>query len=399
MKFEWNKRYFTIAVYAFLTVAAGILFFFLILHFGAVTGVLGKIVGILMPILYGFVIAYLLNPVLRTMEKRFLPFVLRARLSKTKVRRVLAVILTYLLALAFLSVFAWIVVPQVAASIAGIGSNMKLYIQTVTNWFNELTSQQEHALLPPEANQRLLEGLKNLINLLYDTLSNSLPHLINFTTRVTTGVINVFVGIIVSVYMLMKKETFFAQMKKFLFAFFPKQGVEKLIAITHQSHATFSGFITGKIIDSFIIGILCFIGLTILRIPNTMLISVIVGVTNVIPFFGPFIGAIPGALIVFLESPIQALWVIIFIIVLQQFDGNILGPKILGKSTGMSAFWVIVSILLFGGLFGVPGMFIGVPTFAVIYGLVRQLMSYCLKKKGMSDSTHAYASQQHELLK
>jgi len=173
--------------------------------------------------------------------------------------------------------------------------------------------------------------------------------------------------------------------------------VKKLISITHTSNRIFTGFISGKILDSLIIGVLCFIGMSIFNLPMAMLVSVIVGVTNVIPYFGPFIGAIPGALIVFLVDPIKAFWFMLFILALQQFDGNILGPYILGDSIGLPAFWVIFAILVFGSIFGVLGMFIGVPTFAVIYSIIKMWIESRLEKKGMPLSLHEYASEEHPL--
>ena len=225
-----------------------------------------------------------------------------------------------------------------------------------------------------------------------------LPLVFNVTKNLTTGLTNLVLGIIISVYFLVGKERFFAQIKKFLYALLPKDLVGRLIDITHTSNRIFSGFISGKILDSLIIGILCFVGMSIFRMPMAMLVSVIVGVTNIIPYFGPFIGAIPSALIVFLVDPIKALWFVVFVVCLQQFDGNILGPRILGDSIGMPAFWVVFSILLFGGYLGVLGMFIGVPTFAVIYSIFKLWTEGRLSRKNLPVDTKSYASKEHPLL-
>ena len=199
-------------------------------------------------------------------------------------------------------------------------------------------------------------------------------------TNITTGAINVLsevfnflVGCIVSVYMLFGKETFAAQIKKMLYAGMQVERANMVLHITRKSNEIFGGFIIGKIIDSAIIGVLCFIGITILDMPYILLVSVIVGVTNVIPFFGPYIGAIPSTILIALADPLKGLYFLIFIIALQQLDGNVIGPKILGNSTGLSAFWVVFSILLGGGLFGFIGMIIGVPTFAVIYYIWKKM--------------------------
>ena len=206
-------------------------------------------------------------------------------------------------------------------------------------------------------------------------------------------------GIIISVYMLSDKEKLIAQMKKILSAFLPTRAMEEILRVAHDSNQKFSGFITGKIIDSTIIGILCAVGMLIFQMPFVALVSLIVGITNVIPYFGPFIGAIPGVILVLIGGDItKAVLFAAFILGLQQFDGNILGPAILGQSTGLSAMWVVFAILLFGGLYGFVGMLIGVPLLAVIFGVLRSVVNGLLRKKGMSLDTRDYASDTHLLL-
>lgn len=216
-------------------------------------------------------------------------------------------------------------------------------------------------------------------------------------TQLTVGMIqmvrevfNFIIGIIVSIYVLFSKEKFQKQTKKLIYAVFRPGQANMILQIGGKSNEIFGGFIIGKIIDSLIIGVICFIGLSILNMPYTMLVSVIVGVTNVIPFFGPYIGAIPSAILILLADPLKGLYFIIFVIALQQFDGNVLGPKILGNSTGLSSFWVVFSILIAGGLFGIPGMLFGVPTFAVIYYIVNMLVNSILKKKELPTDTECY---------
>ena len=201
---------------------------------------------------------------------------------------------------------------------------------------------------------------------------------------------NFIIGIVISIYVLLGKETFIAQAKKLVYAVFPADRGNVIVATVRKANDIFGGFIIGKILDSVIIGILCFIGLSILQMPYTLLVSVIVGVTNVIPFFGPYIGAIPSAILIMLANPIQGLYFIIFILVLQQVDGNIIGPKILGDSTGLNSFWVVFAILVGGGLFGVAGMIFGVPLFATIYYITRKLTAWVLRKKGLPEETAAY---------
>lgn len=198
------------------------------------------------------------------------------------------------------------------------------------------------------------------------------------------------VGLIISVYVMADQEHFAGQAKKIVYAMFKPVRANVIVDTVRKSNEIFSGFISGKILDSAIIGVLAYIVLAIMKMPDTVLVAVIIGVTNVIPFFGPFIGAVPSFIIIVLQNPIQGLYFLIFIVVLQQIDGNIIGPKILGSSTGLSAFWVVFAILVFGGLWGFPGMLLGVPLMAVIYYVAQKTVSYFLKKRGLTTDTLAY---------
>ena len=228
-------------------------------------------------------------------------------------------------------------------------------------------------------------------------LEPNLDKILGIIGNVSSGVIsvliwfkNILIGLIVMIYMLNIKDQFVAQAKKITYGIFSVAWANRLIKETRFIHKVFGGFIIGKIVDSLIIGVLCFVCLSFMKMPYTLLVSVIVGVTNIIPFFGPFIGAVPSAFLILLVSPVQCLYFLIFILLLQQFDGNILGPKILGDSTGISSFWVLFSILLFGGLLGFAGMIIGVPAFAVIYRLVGDIINEQLRRKKLSVRTRDY---------
>lgn len=227
---------------------------------------------------------------------------------------------------------------------------------------------------------------KDLMGQLNEWMSNLTVGVINFFSEIFSALI----GLIVSVYILFSKELFARQSKKIIYAVLRPNHANMVLHLTTKSNQIFGGFIIGKIIDSAIIGVICFFGLSILDMPYIMLISVIVGVTNVIPFFGPYIGAIPSAILIFLSNPMQGVYFIIFVLVLQQFDGNILGPKILGNSTGLSAFWVIVAILLGGGLFGFVGMVMGVPTFAVLYYIIQMLVNHKLERRSLPKGSEYY---------
>lgn len=400
MKVEWNKKYTTIAVYAFLVVAACISFFLILQNFKGFSSYTSKLLTLLSPFIYGFAIAYILNPVLRMFDIRLLPKLFKGRL-KPKVRRAAAITLTYLVAILFLVVFFSFVIPEIAASLSGIANKFPDYLKAAESWMIKLFTAIElwgvNDANVQKVLQTVIESFDGLLEKGYQIIQASLPKLLNTTRQLADGVMNIVLGVIISVYLLMSKEKFFAQLKKMLFAFMPAKSVERSIYIAHKSHDTFSGFINGKLLDSLIIGIICFVGMSLLRMPNVMLISVIVGITNIIPYFGPFIGAIPGAILILLTDPVKTIWFLIFILALQQFDGNILGPKILGETTGISAFWVIFAIVVFSGLLGVLGMFIGVPLFAVIYTLIREYIVSRLDKKGLPTQTAEYASENHKI--
>ncbi len=397
MKIEWNRKYTTIAVYAVLVVIASLVCYNILHNFNSYKTAFRKLIDILLPVIYGFSIAFILDPVTNFFEKKVLPKISRGKISP-KWNKGLSVLLTYLVAILVIGIFLSVVIPQVTASIAGIVSNLSVYWGRVSEWINGLFEMLPKEELFQETLDKINESAKAILETFYNWLSTSLPLVFNVTKNLTTGLTNLVLGIIISVYFLVGKERFFAQIKKFLYALLPKDLVGRLIDITHTSNRIFSGFISGKILDSLIIGILCFVGMSIFRMPMAMLVSVIVGVTNIIPYFGPFIGAIPSALIVFLVDPIKALWFVVFVVCLQQFDGNILGPRILGDSIGMPAFWVVFSILLFGGYLGVLGMFIGVPTFAVIYSIFKLWTEGRLSRKNLPVDTKSYASKEHPLL-
>lgn len=397
--FRFSRRYNTAAFYTLGVIALGAVIVKLVWNYTDVFRVLGEFLSLLTPFFVGFVIAYLLNPVLRISE-RLVTFITGNRLSR-RTGRAFALVLTYLFALFILTVFFSIVIPQIATSIASIAGQVPGWMLSLQTLINRLISEYDLYNIPnvqPDIWNKVVETATKLLSTASAVVTNAIPHVLSATMSVTTSLLNVIVGVIISLYLLLSKERFFAQTKKLLSALMPQRVVNKLVEIAHQSNEIFSGFISGKVLDSFIIGLLCFAGMTLLRLPYATLISVIVGVTNVIPYFGPFIGAIPSILILLLIDPIQALWFGIFVLVLQQVDGNIIGPKILGDSTGLSAFWVIFAITVFGSLMGVLGMFIGVPLFAVIYSLIRQFCEWRLAAKGMATRTEDYAADRRFLM-
>ena len=403
MKLNMNKKYTTIAVYAFLVIAAAITFFFVISEHSVVGRMAGTFFGLMTPFIYGAALAYVLNPVLNWLEKKVFPKLFGDRVSKRS-RRGLGVLLTFLFGCAVVALFLAVLIPQIIESIDNLAQSIYAFLPQAQNFLNDLIAQYG-------TNEMLVDvlsmlgvdisdpsmALQRLATRSYTFLTQVLPNLFGGVMRFTSGLLDVVVGIIIAIYLLLSKEVFYAQVKKLLFAFFPRRVAQATLNLTHDSNAIFCGFISGKILDSAIIGVLCFIGCSVLQMPYTVLVSFIVGVTNVIPYFGPFIGAIPSIFIIMIADPLKSLVFAVFVLILQQLDGNIIGPKILGDSTGLSAFWVIFAVTFFGGLFGFVGMLIGVPTFAVIYALVRNFAEFKLGKKGLKTQTPDFASQENPI--
>ena len=400
MKFKWDKKYLQWGITAFLTAAAILIFYYFMFHGDNIHAGIMKVANILMPIIYGAILAYLLTPVINFWERHTFSLYRRKHGDPSrKLRsffRFLYILLALILVVVGLFGLLYMVVPQVVSSIATVIMGLPKTLYDVQDWALELLRNN------PDLEQVISNVLENATQDLQNWLTNVLlPSVNSLLLQISLGVVdvvvvlkNLFIGFIVSIYILASKETFAAQGKKLLFSLLTPRKANLFLSNLRFTNKTFGGFISGKLIDSLIIGILCFIYTKIVGAPYVMLVSVIVGVTNIIPFFGPYIGAIPSALLILMADPMQCVYFIIFIIVLQQFDGNILGPKILGGSTGLSSFWVLVSILLGGGLFGIVGMFIGVPLFAVLYAGAKALVNRSLSAKNLPTDTEAYLKLQ-----
>ncbi|MFA9465738.1 MAG: AI-2E family transporter [Velocimicrobium sp.] len=389
------RKYLFQGIVAFLVIAASVIFFFLLFRLNTIHHFFMRILNILQPIIWGLVIAYILNPVVNFFDHTILRLVYSSIKNEEKAKRIIrfvSILIAFIIALFFVYILGSLIIPQVYITILGIVTELPNNITQLSNWVESLTISNQMV-------SNYIDQMINKISLYFQQWAQGdlLPQLNIWATYFATGVLsiltvfkNLVIGLIVSVYVLSSKEKFCAQGKMLVYAICKHSVANEIIDVVRQSNRIFSGFIVGKVIDSTIIGVLCFIGLSILNMPYTLLISVIIGVTNIVPFFGPYIGAIPSALLILVASPIHALYFIIFILVIQQIDGNIIGPKILGDSTGLSAFWVIFSILLGGGLFGLVGMLVGVPTFAVFYYIVRRFISYLLNKKELKQTSEEY---------
>ena len=361
------------SVSTLLVVLISILFYVGLTHFDAVYARVSGLLSVLSPFIGGFVVAYLLNTPVCFFERRVF--------HKFRRRWGLSILTVYLLALAVLAILLNMVLPQVVQSVFDLAGNIEGYIASLNVLLGDLSRRYNLESVDWSALEELLGDLQSLVKNLLGRLAQSLPQVLNFGMAVGSGVVTAVTALISSVYMLGGKARLVPQLKKLLSAVFPKKQAERSMQILSHANGVFVGFINGKLIDSAIIGVLCFILCLIFRVPYPTLVGVVVGVTNVIPFFGPIIGAVPCLMILVIVDPLAALRFLILVVALQQFDGNVLGPKILGDSTGLSAIWVLVAIVVGGGLFGFPGMILGVPTFAVIYDLLRQWVNRRLADK------------------
>ncbi len=460
MKIDWNRKYTTIAVYAFLTVAACIIFWALMSWFPVIIVWVKSFLGVISPFVYGFIIAYLINPAEKRLavlsEKMLLKFK-KYRLEKNansgdsrikklfskvknagnkaadlgakafskiqkkkpgapvakapekkeqgdlqadltvskKTVRAVSITASYIVFLAIFAVFVWILVPQVAGSIADIRNNFRTYSAQAINFAQSFTQMvYEHTGVDLfntlTGGEQAFDNLESLLNKLMDIFNNYYPTILGALESLMLELKNFFIGLLISVYMLAGRDRFKAQARKVIAAILPDDIAKKTCTVVAEADRCFGGFIVAKVIDSFIIGVICFVCMAVFNFPYPFLISLIVGVTNIIPFFGPFIGAIPSAIIIFLTKPSMTIWFIIIIVIIQQMDGNFIGPKIIGETIGISSFWVLFSLLVMGGFFGITGMIIAVPLFSLLYNESKTIIELLLRKKGKPESTLDY---------
>lgn len=386
MKINWNNKYATIAIYAFLVICGSILLYLGISQMSTIKSSISDFMGTLQPFIIGGALAYLLNFILRFYEDCILSHEAFNKLKKSG-KRGIGLLLTYITASIITYLFIQFVLPQLMDSIIGLVNNIPEYVNDVTKFTNDIV---DNLNLQPEYINLITDKFGEAITYIITILSNLVPVIGNFVVGATSSILNIIIGIIVSIYILIDKEKFMALGKKIVYALCSEEKAKFILRLATQSNMTFSRFIGGKILDSFIIGVLTFIILSIFKMPYILLISVIIGVTNIIPFFGPFIGGIPAAIIILFVSPIQALWFVIIIIVIQQIDGNIIGPKILGDSIGISAFWILFSLLVAAKFMGFVGMVVGVPLFAIFYSIIKEIIENKLSKKGLPVETEKY---------
>lgn len=397
MKREQWEQQFRWGITAFLVVAASVLVAGLLINLGKIGLFFKFLISILAPIIYGAVLAYITAPIYNGVY-RYMYLSRTGKIRSSAFYRMLSRATATVVCLGLVILVAvglvWLIIPQLYNSISNLVATLPQDLsQTYRNTMEYL---QDYPEIRETVQQYYNTAYSYIMNFLQDHL---MPNMQSIVASLGIGIWsvvswfkNIIIGLIVMLYLLNIKEAMLGESRKLVFALLPENWAARVVQEFTYINKVFGGFIIGKLIDSLIIGVLCFFCLQIMKMPYAMLVSVIVGVTNVIPFFGPFIGAIPSFVLILLSSPIQSLYFLVFILILQQFDGNILGPRVLGNSTGLSSFWVLFSILLFGGLFGFIGMIIGVPLWAVILNFIRRCSRHLLKKKGLPTEGIDYIS-------
>jgi predicted PurR-regulated permease PerM len=353
-----------------------VVFALIVMNFRIVLDGFSQVTGLLLPFIVGFALAFLMSPFQNIIEKNLLKEVKITR----KFKRIISTSLSLIFTLSVLIGLFIIVTPQLISSINTLIEQIPDYIASTSSALNQLINQLN---IEQEASAFLQDVSDDILQSINQLGRDVLPSILSMSINLLTILFRFVVGIIIAVYMLLEKERFVNQTSKLTLALFSKEDATLIFRVSNLAKDKFNKFILGKTVDSIIVGILSFVVMSILQWPYALLISVIIGITNMIPVFGPFIGAVPGFLILFIVSPTTALWFILFIVILQQIDGNIIGPKILGDSLGLPTLWIMFAIIVGGGLFGIIGMFLGVPIFAVIYVIVKETVLFKLKDKGI----------------
>jgi predicted PurR-regulated permease PerM len=351
-----------------------LLLYLAIEHLPGILGFIKSMVNLLLPFIVGFAIAFLITPLMFWFEGKVLA---KTKLG-SRMKRKISATFAFITSVSIFAAFIALIVPQVLSSIAQLSVLLPDYVasaqQYLTQWFLSLDLRDEVLVLLIDTGNELL---KNLAQITRDII----PVILNFSWTFVSVLVRTVIGFIVAIYILFDRERFALQFKKLTYAIFSKSQAERLFEISRLTARMFNSFIVGKTIDSVIVGIICYIVMIIFGWPYPVLISLIIGVTNMIPVFGPFIGAIPALFLLFIVDPNAALWFALFIIILQQIDGNIIGPIILQDSMGLPSLWIMFAIILGGGFFGLLGMFLGVPIFAVVYVIVKEIVNQRLKDK------------------
>lgn len=378
-----TRKFLKLGITIFASLSATILFFFLLFRFQEIKAFFALILSALRPVVAGIALAYLLRPIALRLERML------RRIKISRPARLLSVLLTLFLSFSVIGLCCAFILPQLVESVGSLVKDLPGLLETQLDRLNAYLESDDDTAAA--VMQMIASVETSLLAWVKANLFSTVSTVANSVLSMGSALVNLIVSIIVTVYLLLDWERYLAQCRKLFHAVSKNERVNCAVSdAVRQTNRIFSGFISGKLLDSLIVGIICFICLSIMKMPYAMLVSVIVGVTNVIPMFGPYIGAIPSAFLILLVSPAKCVVFLIFIVVLQQVDGNIIGPRILGNSTGLSALYVTVAALLFGKLLGFLGMIIGVPLFATLYYIVKRLAEYSLKKQNMPVETAEY---------
>ncbi|MBE6146559.1 MAG: AI-2E family transporter [Firmicutes bacterium] len=392
MKEKLENKYIAWGLTIFSVFAALILLFFAIYRWEYIAGFFETLVVIMMPFIFGLAISYMMSPVLKFFEGKVFDPLLKKKFKKkerTKITRVLSICTATIIFWGLLITCISFLIPEILKSLETLVTNINTYLSNSKELLIKLFGGSESVRIFIDDNYGRFSGFMNdWLN--EGVLANVMTALGNSIFGTLKFLYNLIIGYIISIYILFDKEKFKAQSKKLLYTIFNNEQVNIILENTRYTDKVFGGFFAGKLLDSLIIGILCFVFMLLFKMPYPLIIAVIVGITNIIPYFGPFIGAIPSALLVLLVDPSKCIWFLVFIFILQQFDGNILGPKILGSKTGLSSFWVLFSLLIFGGLFGMVGMILGVPLFSILYSFLNGVIKRRLKMKKLPQDSKDY---------
>ncbi|MEE1312491.1 MAG: AI-2E family transporter [Lachnospiraceae bacterium] len=378
-KFEWNSKYFTISIYSIFVIVIGCIIFRIVFDLAVTLDIIKRFIGVMSPFLVGLLIAYMMNPFINLFYNSL--FKKKLHVKRKKFFKILSIVLSYMIVLGILGICLTFVIPQVINSIAELTTSIPDIYNSIMDKVNNLTKRGQNLSTPGAINVFLNQNLPKVYNYLETFMGKSIPMLYDLSMQAIKMVFNIFIAVIISIYLSLDKKILLNAGKRFIYASFTTSQARNFILTLKECNQIFSRYLSGKAIDSLIIGILCFILMTFLNLPLTVLISLIVGVTNMIPYFGPFIGAIPGIFLTAIISPYAGIKFGIMVFLLQQFDGYILGPKILGNSTGVRPISILLAIIVGGAYFGAVGMFLGVPVFAVIQYLIGKWMDERLKKK------------------
>ncbi|MEI7883740.1 MAG: AI-2E family transporter [Clostridia bacterium] len=390
MKVKWDQQTKSRFWASTLVVVIGILLFFFLQNFKELIITINNFLSIFAPFVVGIIIAYLLAPLLNQIE--LLLFLLFSKKNRhPKLIRSLAVLITFIISLLLVGFLLAIILPQLASSISTLVSNFPSYMLSLQTSLQLLASSLKITPALLDQVYQLWQNFSTQINtFLQKTLMTMLNSSLDFTLGFTRQLFNFVTGLMVAIYLLSQKEKFLAQTRKIAVAILPKAAATKTFYVTGMIHKNFSRYISGQLLDAFVLGLLCLSFMLILGIPYALLVATIVMISNVIPMIGPFIGAIPSAFIILMVDPDKALWFIILILILQQFDGNFMAPRIVGNSTGIASFWVFFAIIVGGSLFGVAGIIIAVPTFSVLQTLLKEAIEARLLKKELPVETEHY---------